>query len=693
MTSDGNLRPRWRKRAIVVAPASAVVLFLLTGPVGGAKGQTLPQGVAAGDTTQTSTVLWAASAALGPIRFECASDPDFLGVVADVTGQVEDVRVPVKVEVAGLLGGTQYYYRVTDASGATAAGRFRTPAELGEYRGVRFGVSGDWRGELAPYPAIANLPQRDLDFFVALGDTIYADYPTPAVPRPQAETLEDFRLKHAEVYSERFGVASWREARASTSLLACIDDHEVTNDFAGGAPSDSDARFEPGVPYISETGLFQNGLRAFQEYNPIRDEYYGDTGDRRTAGKRKLYRRRTWGSDAAVIMLDARSFRDEELKFTLSDFSIAAAQQFLIDSFTPGRTLLGAPQMEQLRADLLEAQAAGLTWKFIVIPEPIQNLGPLQAADRYEGYAFERSQLLGFIHDNDVPNVVFITADIHSTIVNNLTYQVAPDGPQIPTSAFEVTTGAVAFDPPFGPIVMEHAMLVGAAGQAIMAIYDAAPTSQKDSVLRETLDVLLGLFGYDAVGLDGSGLDVRLRGGDYVALHTYGWTEFEVEACTQNLTVTTYGIDAYSESRLLEQTELILRRTPRVVSRFSVRPTLTREQDADADGVLDVFDLCADTRRPEFADSNGCSCTQLDGDDDGVVDCYDRCPATVAGRLVLENGCVQSDLGPPIAPPDGSEGTVGAPERGADPCGAIGMVGYVGCLLLACLGRIQIARR
>jgi 3-phytase/alkaline phosphatase D len=665
-----------------VAPASAVVLFLLTGPVGGAKGQTLPQGVAAGDTTQTSTVLWAASTAIGPIRFEYATDPDFRTIVGSVTSQVVDSRVPVKVDVAGLVGGMQYYYRVTNASGATAAGRFRTPAGPDEHRGLRFGVSGDWRGELAPYPAIANLPQRDLDFFVALGDTIYADYPTPAVPKPQAETLEDFRLKHAEVYSERFGVASWREARASTSLLACIDDHEVTNDFAGGAPSDSDARFEPGVPYINETSLFENGLRAFGEYNPIRDEYYGDTGDRRTADKRKLYRYRTWGSDAAVLMLDTRSFRDEELKFTLSDFSVSAAQQFLVDSFTPERTLLGAPQMEQLKADLLEAQAAGLTWKFIVIPEPIQNLGPIQAADRYEGYAFERAQLLGFIHDNDIPNVVFIAADIHSTIVNNLTYQVAPDGPQIPMSAFEITTGAVAFDPPFGPIVTEHAMLAGAAGATTLAIYDAAPTSQKDSVLRETLDVLLGLFGYDAVGLDGSGLDVRLRGGDYVALHTYGWTEFEVEASTQKLTVTTYGIDAYSESRLLEQTELILRRRPRVVSRFSVQPSLTPAQDADGDGVLDASDLCADTPRPEFANSNGCSCTQLDGDNDGVVDCYDRCPATVPGQRVSADGCALSDSAPPVSLPEGSEERTGAFSLRPAPCGAIGMVGYAGFLLV-----------
>ena len=35
--------------------------------------------------------------------------------------------------------------------------------------------------------------------------------------------------------------------------------------------------------------------------------------------------------------------------------------------------------MQDLKADLLDAQQKGLTWKFIAIPEPIQNLGPAGA--------------------------------------------------------------------------------------------------------------------------------------------------------------------------------------------------------------------------------------------------------------------------------------------------------------------------
>ena len=67
----------------------------------------------------------------------------------------------------------------------------RTAPALCDETGLRFGVSGDWRGELAPYPAIRNIQQRDLDFFVLHGDTIYAEnYSLPGTPvqRSKVET-------------------------------------------------------------------------------------------------------------------------------------------------------------------------------------------------------------------------------------------------------------------------------------------------------------------------------------------------------------------------------------------------------------------------------------------------------------------------------------------------------------------------
>jgi len=473
---------------------------------------------------------------------------------------------------------------VTDAAGDSETGRFTTANELGTQAGLTFGVSGDWRGELSPYPAIGNAPEKDLDFFVLHGDTINADSPSPAVPLEQATTLAEFRDKHSEVYDTRFGLNAWGDLRASTSVLATIDDQEVTDDFAGGAAAETDPRFGTSdfsgtVGLINDTELYENGLQAFQEYNPIRDEFYGETGDPRTAGERKLYRFNTYGDDAAVIILNNRSFRDPQLP-NVTDFTdTEQVAAFLAGSFDPDRTLLGAQQLADLKADLLQAEENGITWKFVMVPEAIQNLGLGLAADRFEGYAAERTEILQFIDENNIENVVFVAADAHGTIVNNLTYQTDPLGPQIPTGAWEIITGAVAVEPTLGPTVVGIAAASGFITPEQLEFYNSLPVANdgddvvddKDDFFKNLTNQQLLPFGYDPVGLQDSGIDATLLQGDYVAAHSYGWTEFAIDPISQNLLVTTYGIDSYSEDQLLANPGAILERVPAIVSQFEVQ--------------------------------------------------------------------------------------------------------------------------
>ncbi len=91
-----------------------------------------------------------------------------------------------------------------------------------------------------------------------------------------SRTLSEYRARHNEVMSERFGLNTWRDLRGSTAIFATIDDHEVTNDFAGGAPPSSNtADFDQNGAYINETDRYKAGLQAFQEYMPIEDRRYG----------------------------------------------------------------------------------------------------------------------------------------------------------------------------------------------------------------------------------------------------------------------------------------------------------------------------------------------------------------------------------------------------------------------------------
>ncbi|XQQ08029.1 MAG: alkaline phosphatase D family protein [Leptolyngbya sp. IPPAS B-1204] len=452
--------------------------------------------------------------------------------------------------------GQTYYYRVTDAAGAVATGQFQTPNPLDVQAGLRFGVTGDWQ-QAPPFPSLSNADERDLALFLKLGDTIYADTETPALPGvTQARTLSEFRTKQAENVSDRFGLNTLKDLYASTSIFATIDDHELVDNFAGGAaPGESpdapdigsspDPLFTDAVRYVNDTRAYEEALQAFQEYHPLNDRFYGETGDDRTAGERQLYRYTTYGKDAAMMVLDTRSFRDAQL----APADLNNPLPFLAQTFDPSRTLLGKAQLNDLKQDLLTAEQNGITWKFVAVPEPIQNFGIVNAEDRFEGYAAERTELLKFIDDNNIDNVIFLAGDFHGTLVNNLTYQLAPGQPQIATNAFEVVTGPAAFfDGVFGRAVVDISTRTGLITAEQRAFYDQLPiapdsdslVNDRDDFIKQLLVEQTNLLGYDPIGLNNNlpqadGLiQANLLQGDYVSVHTYGWTEFDIDPKPKN---------------------------------------------------------------------------------------------------------------------------------------------------------------
>ncbi len=541
--------------------------------------------IAAGDTTQRSTVLWARATVAGQLTFKICGT----GVVHEFEEDhkcrtyrrfVADPLIPAKVKVFWLRSATEYSYHVTDSSGASKQGFFRTPADVGRFLGLYFGTTGDWQ-QAPPFAALATAADANLDFFILLGDTIYADTRTPALDEDQARTLDDFRIKHDEKISGRFGQNFIEPLYAGTSFLATIDDHELVDNFAGGAlPGDSpDAPdvnpdepplFTDPVPFVNETRAYSDAMQAFVEYHPIKFRRWWTPFDQRTHRKLKLYRYRTFGSDAAVFVLDTRSFRDVQIEPVTDLTDDAAILDFLSRTFAPGRTLLGAAQLRRLKHDLLKAQKKGIIWKFVVVPEPIQNLGVVAAEDRFEGYASERTKLLSFIHLNRIRNVVFLSADIHGTVVNNLAYQVllpfGPGGALVPVSfpvdAFEIVSGPAAyFDGLLGPGIVNIAAAAGVIGPEEKAFYDHLPIApdldslpnDKDDFVKALVDAQVTPLGYDPVGLNNNlpeadGLiDAELLSGDYLATHNFSWTELGIDPDNHSLAVTVWGVEAYAE--------------------------------------------------------------------------------------------------------------------------------------------------
>jgi OOP family OmpA-OmpF porin len=83
------------------------------------------------------------------------------------------------------------------------------------------------------------------------------------------------------------------------------------------------------------------------------------------------------------------------------------------------------------------------------------------------------------------------------------------------------------------------------------------------------------------------------------------------------------------------------RRTPVRPQPVPTRPIIVKPADADADGVADGVDQCADSPAGAGVDVRGCP---LDADGDGVADGFDRCPATARGAAVDAAGCSAANL-------------------------------------------------
>jgi hypothetical protein len=71
---------------------------------------------------------------------------------------------------------------------------------------------------------------------------------------------------------------------------------------------------------------------------------------------------------------------------------------------------------------------------------------------------------------------------------------------------------------------------------------------------------------------DSNEIHATLTQGTYTAVFNFGWTQFDIDADTHALTVTTYGIDAYNEAQLNADPEAIVVQTPRIMGQFVVSP-------------------------------------------------------------------------------------------------------------------------
>jgi alkaline phosphatase D len=424
---------------------SAALLALALLVAAEANGNPFPLGVAAGEVTASSAVVWARAAGTAPVRLDVRSAQGAMPLVRVTLRPSRARDLTIQRRVFGLRPATRYFYVFsvpTRRSRIVSAGEFRTAPAPGAAATIRFAISGDADGELDPstgkpaynlFQVYGRMAAERNHFNINLGDTIYSDSEISGLPAALS-----LPAKWAK-YRRNLAYGHLRNLRRGAGLYSHWDDHEFVNDFT-----------------LAEHGaaVYAAGVQAFRDYAPV------------TYGARDgLYRSFRWGRHLELFFLDERSFRSAKasaggacLNGGGNDLAPTAPgpvrQAFatLAPSLAspvpagclerigdPARTMLGARQYARFTAAIAASKA---TWKVVVNEVPIQQFYALPY-DRWEGYAAERERLLGFVQAN-VRNVVFLTTDTHANFVNEVRLRTLEAGGPVGTGIYEVVTGPVA---------------------------------------------------------------------------------------------------------------------------------------------------------------------------------------------------------------------------------------------------------
>ncbi|HEY9600445.1 MAG TPA: alkaline phosphatase D family protein [Allocoleopsis sp.] len=378
----------------------------------------IPYGVASGDITGNSAIVWSRTDRPARMIVDYDTTEYFRNPKRLISGDISDASdYTARVNLTYLPPNQQIFYRVSfedlndrNVYSAPVTGTFRTPPA--NRRDVFFAWSGDTAGqgwginpEFGGMKIYESIRRLNPDFFIHSGDNIYADGPIQAevmlddgtiwknLTTPEkskvAETLAEFRGN----YTYNLLDENLRRFNAQVPILAQWDDHETRNNWYPGQIITNDDRYtEKNIDILSA-----RAKQAFLEYQPIRFN---------PRDPKRIYRSFNYGSSLEIFMLDERSYRGPN----------SPNRQQVPSQST---AFLGTSQISWLKGKLQNSRA---TWKVIASDMPIGLIVP-DGSVNFENFAngdgpplgreFEVADILSFIKQKNIRNVVWITADVH----------------------------------------------------------------------------------------------------------------------------------------------------------------------------------------------------------------------------------------------------------------------------------------
>ena len=477
----------------------------------------ISHGIASGDVTNQSAIVWSrVNDQPAQMNVEYDTNANFSNPLSKAAQANSTTDFTAQAKLDGLKPDTQYYYRVwfsasnivnntnSDTSNDLSAtsdiaeqfevGTFRTaPSFNMTSNSSSNAISFIWAADLGGqnycrnadeggYSIFKSMQSLSPDFFIANGDMIYADGACPiqgpvfnnstnnqtttwtnipgdfksiADPSVDWNNVTEVRSIFLEHWKYNRNDTYFKEFLSNVSMYSQWDDHEIINDFGSKWPDwNLFSTDREGYPNI-----VKEGTNAFLYYSPVGSDNNNNI-DTENDPDTHIYRSFNWGKDLDLFIIDARSYR---------------SQNHIADTPDSNKTMLGEEQLQWLKQELSNSNA---TWKVISSDVPISiptgsnasilgrdgwaNGNETNNYSYYTGFERELTDLLRFIDEQGMKNIVFITTDVHFPAFIRYNFDLNDDGNMTeihelvsgPISAFRLGVPFPQLDETFNPSLL-----------------------------------------------------------------------------------------------------------------------------------------------------------------------------------------------------------------------------------------------
>jgi alkaline phosphatase D len=316
----------------------------------------------------------------------------------------------VKLPMFDLKPNTTYYYRaIVDNIPSKRWHQFKTfPAEKNTNFSFGFGScqQSSWRKwDPTIFPIIA---QDTLRFFIHIGDWTYPDTTEKKYGYRFNTKMDLIEKSYQSRYNYNYPFAS--EVLSQMPIAYVYDDH----DFAANNPDGTDP-------------AKANTISAYQMFFPHYNLPNKNNG---------IWQRFTFG-DVEFIMLDIRAQRSPNENAFDKDGKINPPKDH---SLLAGFEIEGVNQKDWLKETLKNSKAK---WK-VIVSSVLFNPGyalalnsdslisqnkwmPNDIIDKWAGYPNEQKEILDFIKENEIKNILVISGDSHSSYIDDGTNSLLPE--------------------------------------------------------------------------------------------------------------------------------------------------------------------------------------------------------------------------------------------------------------------------